>query len=195
MCTAERVLQRPWGLEDGSDRFFLQTQKRGTEREIDLPGVAQPWAGPRTPVFRPSALRARLRTTCTYLPAGRLRPSSGDTWMPSRNSPRWRRCKYFPLGLQVSKIPSLPRSFRQFTLPFSKQIFILIKAFITIIHLSLHSIRQLQSTARLSHRETCPSTLAGGRGAHKQNVSLKNRDESLIFFFFLSAAKTATYAF
>lgn len=195
MCTAERVLQRPRGLEDRS--LFLANTEKG-RRAGNRPSwsrTALGRAGPRTPVFRPSALGARLRTTCTYLPAGRFPPSSGDTWMPSRNPPRWRRCKYFPLGLQVSKIPSLPRSFRQFTLPFSKQIFILIKAFITIIHLSLHSIRQLQSTARLSHRETCPSTLAGGRGAHKQNVSLKNRDESLIFFFFLSAAKTATYAF
>lgn len=91
-------------------------------------------------------------------------PSSGDTWMPSQKPPQWRRCKYFPLGLQVRKIPFLPRSFRQFTLPFSKQIFILIKAFITIIHLSLHSIRQLQSTDGLSHHETFPSTLVGGRG-------------------------------
>lgn len=70
------------------------------------------------------------------------RSSSHGLAVPSPKPPQRHRCKYFPLGLQVSKTPFPPRSFRQFLLPFSKQIFILIKAFIAIIHLSLRSIRQ-----------------------------------------------------
>lgn len=121
----------------------------------------------RIQVFHLSVPRAAPRHLCALRS---LPPPFNDAWMPSQKLSPWSPRKYFPLGLQVSKIPSLPRGFRQFTFPVSTQIFILIKAFITVIHLSLQGIRQLQSADWLSRHEPAVSR---GRGAHKQNISLK----------------------
>ena len=152
--------------EDASTRWVIQllhlTKEEMWPREgVDLPKVTQHPARPRIRVSPLSAL-------CTA--AGHLRVSCSSLilqWHVGANqkSSQWSRCKYFPFGLQVGKVPFLPRRFRQFTLPFSKRISILIKAFITIIHLSLQGIRQLQSTDWLSHRVPAPPLLAGG-GAH-----------------------------
>lgn len=131
--------------------------QRGSWPSQSHSALGQAW-NPGVPL---TALCPAPRHPHVSCPSLTLQWHVGTTRKPSQ----WSRCKYFPFGLQVSKIPFLPCSFRQFMLPFSKQISTLIKAFITIIHLSLQGIRQLQSTNWLSHHAPSPVLLAGG-GAH-----------------------------
>lgn len=58
---------------------------------------------------------------------------------------------------------------------------ILIKAFMAMIHLSFHSIRQLQGSAWRSHRTPSPR-LPAGEGRASTDDFIKNRDESFPFF-------------
>lgn len=156
--SAECVLERMLAPAEWSNHFILQKRKCGPERELTCP---------KSHSTRPN-LESRSPDSVLYVhgsaPPACL-PSFSDTWIPSQKPSQRSSCKYFPPGLQVSKVPFLPCSFRQFTLPFSKQISILIKAFITIIHLSLQGIRQLQSADWLSHHKPSPPLLAGG-GVH-----------------------------
>lgn len=155
--SAECVLERTQELAEWSSRFILQRGNRAQRGELPCPESHST----RIQVFQ---LRAPHAAPCHQHALPSLPPSFNDVWTPSQKLSQWSPCRYFPFGLQVSEIPFLP-GFRQFTLPFSKQIFILIKAFITIIHLSLQGIRQLQSTDWLSHHEPSPLLSAGG-GAH-----------------------------
>lgn len=66
-------------------------------------------------------------------------------------------------------------------LPFSKQIFILIKAFIAIIYLSLHSIRQLHSPDRLP-TASLPLHSRRGEGCTETEYFIKKETNLSIFF-------------
>lgn len=167
-------MERTRELAEQSNHLILQKRKWGPERGTAFLRVTQR-DNPSLPTQGSTCSSAP--PACTPLPPSIF----NDAWIPSQEPSQRSPCKYFPFGLQVSEIPFLPRGFRQFTLPFSKQIFILIKAFITIIHLSLQGIRQLQSTDWLSRHKPSPPhpthAFSRGRGTHKQNISLKKERE------------------